>query len=51
MTVTNVCFGSRFIAGGGVIGYPKIKLFLNRLANHFIKRPVPHRSQRHDQRV
>ena len=29
-------FGSRFIAGGGVIGYPKIKLFLNRFANHFI---------------
>jgi len=30
-------FGSRFIRGGGVIGYPKIKLFLNRLANHFIR--------------
>jgi dolichol-phosphate mannosyltransferase len=33
-----VCFGSRFIrGGGGVIGYPKIKLLLNRLANHFIR--------------
>ena len=30
-------FGSRFIRGGGVIGYPKIKLLLNRLANYFLK--------------
>jgi dolichol-phosphate mannosyltransferase len=30
-------FGSRFIRGGGVIDYPKIKLFLNRLANYFLK--------------
>jgi dolichol-phosphate mannosyltransferase len=30
-------FGSRFIKGGGVIDYPKIKLFLNRLANLFLK--------------
>jgi len=30
-------FGSRFIRGGGVIDYPKIKLFLNRLANFFLK--------------
>jgi dolichol-phosphate mannosyltransferase len=30
-------FGSRFIRGGGVVGYPKIKLGLNRLANHFIR--------------
>jgi len=30
-------FGSRFMRGGGVTGYPKIKLLLNRLANHFIK--------------
>jgi dolichol-phosphate mannosyltransferase len=30
-------FGSRFVRGGGVIGYPKIKLFFNRLANHFIR--------------
>ena len=31
-----VC-GSRFIRGGGVIDYPKIKLLLNRLANYFLK--------------
>jgi len=30
-------FGSRFIRGGGVVGYPKIKLVLNRLANYFIR--------------
>jgi len=30
-------FGSRFIRGGGVIDYPKVKLFLNRLANYFLK--------------
>ena len=30
-------FGSRFIRGGGVVGYPKIKLVLNRLANFFIR--------------
>jgi dolichol-phosphate mannosyltransferase len=30
-------FGSRFIKGGGVIDYPKIKLALNRLANYFLK--------------
>src|SRR6266480_2521762 len=30
-------FGSRFIRGGGVIDYPKIKLFLNRIANSFLK--------------
>jgi dolichol-phosphate mannosyltransferase len=30
-------FGSRFVKGGGVIDYPKIKLFLNRLANYFLK--------------
>jgi dolichol-phosphate mannosyltransferase len=30
-------FGSRFIKGGGVIDYPKFKLFLNRLANYFLK--------------
>lgn len=30
-------FGSRFIKGGGVIDYPKVKLALNRLANAFIK--------------
>jgi dolichol-phosphate mannosyltransferase len=30
-------FGSRFIKGGGVIDYPRIKLSLNRLANFFIR--------------
>jgi dolichol-phosphate mannosyltransferase len=30
-------FGSRFIKGGGVIGYPWLKLRLNRLANRFIR--------------
>ena len=30
-------FGSRFMRGGGVIDYPKVKLFLNRFANYFIK--------------
>lgn len=30
-------FGSRFVKGGGVIDYPKIKLFLNRMANLFLK--------------
>ncbi len=30
-------FGSRFVKGGGVIDYPKIKLFVNRLANLFIR--------------
>ncbi len=30
-------FGSRFLKGGGVIDYPRIKLMLNRLANFFIK--------------
>ena len=30
-------FGSRFIKGGGVIDYPALKLFANRLANFFIK--------------
>jgi dolichol-phosphate mannosyltransferase len=30
-------FGSRFMRGGGVIDYPKIKLLLNRLANWFLK--------------
>lgn len=30
-------FGSRFIKGAGVIDYPKVKLFLNRLANYFLK--------------
>ena len=30
-------FGSRFMKGGGVIDYPRIKLFLNRLANYFLR--------------
>ncbi|MGK5094047.1 glycosyltransferase family 2 protein [Deltaproteobacteria bacterium TL4] len=30
-------FGSRFIKGGNTVDYPKFKLFLNRLANWFIK--------------
>jgi dolichol-phosphate mannosyltransferase len=30
-------FGSRFIRGGGVIDYPWNKLFLNRLANSFLR--------------
>ena len=29
-------FGSRFVKGGGVIDYPKFKLFINRLANLFV---------------
>jgi dolichol-phosphate mannosyltransferase len=30
-------FGSRFMRGGGVIDYPRLKLALNRLANFFIR--------------
>ena len=30
-------FGSRFVKGGGTIDYPKFKLFVNRLANFFIR--------------
>lgn len=30
-------FGSRFIRGGGVIDYPPHKLFINRLANMFLR--------------
>jgi dolichol-phosphate mannosyltransferase len=30
-------FGSRFIKGGGVVDYPKVKLLLNRMANFFLK--------------
>jgi dolichol-phosphate mannosyltransferase len=30
-------FGSRFLKGGGVIDYPRVKLFLNRLANWFVR--------------
>jgi dolichol-phosphate mannosyltransferase len=30
-------FGSRFMSGGGIIEYPRLKLILNRLANWFIR--------------
>jgi dolichol-phosphate mannosyltransferase len=30
-------FGSRFVKGGGAIGYPFVKLVVNRLANLFLK--------------
>ena len=30
-------FGSRFIKGGQVVDYPRVKLFINRLANLFIR--------------
>lgn len=30
-------FGSRFMRGGGVIDYPRVKLFLNRMANKFLQ--------------
>jgi len=30
-------FGSRFMKGGGTIDYPPIKLFMNRLANVFVR--------------
>jgi dolichol-phosphate mannosyltransferase len=30
-------FGSRFLPGGGVVDYPRIKLILNRLVNRFIR--------------
>ncbi len=30
-------FGSRFTKGGGVIDYPRVKLFFNRLANQFVR--------------
>lgn len=30
-------FGSRFIKGGGTIDYPPIKLFMNRMANTFVR--------------
>jgi len=30
-------FGSRFMSGGGVIDYPRIKLMINRMANFFIR--------------
>jgi len=30
-------FGSRFVKGGGIIDYPRLKLAINRIANFFIK--------------
>jgi dolichol-phosphate mannosyltransferase len=30
-------FGSRFMKGGGVIDYPRIKLMINRMANFFLR--------------
>ena len=30
-------FGTRFVAGGGVVDYPRLKLFLNRIANKFLQ--------------
>jgi dolichol-phosphate mannosyltransferase len=30
-------FGSRFMKGGGVIDYPRVKLLINRMANFFLK--------------
>lgn len=36
-------FGSRFIRGGGVIDYPPIKLFFNRVANAFVRLLFRHR--------
>src|SRR3954454_13725022 len=30
-------FGSRFMKGGGVIDYPKLKLLVNRMANGFLR--------------
>lgn len=30
-------FGSRFVRGGGIIEYPRVKLLVNRLANLFIR--------------
>ena len=30
-------FGSRFLKGGGVIDYPRLKLFVNRAANLFVR--------------
>lgn len=30
-------FGSRFIKGGGVVDYPKVKLLINRLANTIVR--------------
>ncbi len=36
-TKVDCVFGSRFIVGGGTVGYPVFKLIINRLANSFIR--------------
>ena len=36
-TGVDCVFGSRFVKGGGVVDYPPLKLWLNRLANLFIR--------------
>ena len=44
-------FGSRFIKGGGVIDYPRVKL-LREPAGEPVHPPAfPHSAERHDQRV
>ena len=35
-------FGSRFMKGGGTIDYPPIKLFMNRMANAFVRMMFRH---------
>ena len=30
-------FGSRFVRGGSAVHYPRVKLFLNRMANHLVR--------------
>ncbi len=35
-------FGSRFVKGGGVIDYPRLKLALNRIANAFVRLMFAH---------
>jgi dolichol-phosphate mannosyltransferase len=42
-------FGSRFIKGGGVIDYPPLKLFVNRLANYVHPRHFPDSAERYNQ--
>jgi dolichol-phosphate mannosyltransferase len=38
-------FGSRFVKGGGVIDYPKLKLLVNRIANGFLRFLVPDQAE------
>ena len=44
-------FGSRFVHGARVIDYPRSKLIINRIVNFGIRRALPPRLQRHDQRL